>query len=91
MNAVGAVCAAEIQEEVLWLCEAAHVPVVWATQVTVAPPPAALPTVPHSVRRVPLLPRSDLCEFPHARALNPSLPVAVQVLEGLAKLGEAWS
>jgi pyruvate kinase len=24
---------AEIQEEVLWLCEAAHVPVVWATQV----------------------------------------------------------
>jgi pyruvate kinase len=24
---------AEIQEEVLWLCEAAHVPVIWATQV----------------------------------------------------------
>ena len=24
---------AEIQEEILWLCEAAHVPVVWATQV----------------------------------------------------------
>lgn len=24
---------AEVQEEVLWLCEAAHVPVVWATQV----------------------------------------------------------
>lgn len=24
---------AEIQEELLWLCEAAHVPVVWATQV----------------------------------------------------------
>lgn len=23
----------EIQEEILWLCEAAHVPVVWATQV----------------------------------------------------------
>ena len=24
---------AEIQEEILWLCEAAHLPVVWATQV----------------------------------------------------------
>ena len=24
---------AEIQEELLWLCEAAHVPVIWATQV----------------------------------------------------------
>ncbi len=24
---------AELQEEVLWACEAAHVPVVWATQV----------------------------------------------------------
>jgi pyruvate kinase len=23
----------EIQEEIMWLCEAAHVPVVWATQV----------------------------------------------------------
>jgi pyruvate kinase len=24
---------AEMQEEILWLCEAAHVPVIWATQV----------------------------------------------------------
>jgi len=24
---------AEIQEEMLWLCEAAHVPLIWATQV----------------------------------------------------------
>ena len=24
---------AEIQEELLWICEAAHVPVIWATQV----------------------------------------------------------
>jgi pyruvate kinase len=30
---VGFVRLAEVQEEVLWLCEAAHVPVVWATQV----------------------------------------------------------
>lgn len=24
---------AEVQEEILWLCEAAHLPVIWATQV----------------------------------------------------------
>jgi pyruvate kinase len=24
---------AELQEEIVWLCEAAHVPVIWATQV----------------------------------------------------------
>jgi pyruvate kinase len=24
---------AEMQEEILWLCEAAHVPIIWATQV----------------------------------------------------------
>ena len=24
---------AEMQEELLWLCEAAHVPAIWATQV----------------------------------------------------------
>ncbi len=23
----------EVQEEILWICEAAHVPVIWATQV----------------------------------------------------------
>jgi len=30
---LGSVRLAEIQEEILWVCEAAHVPVVWATQV----------------------------------------------------------
>lgn len=30
---LGAERLAEIQEEILWICEAAHVPVVWATQV----------------------------------------------------------
>jgi len=30
---IGFVRLAEIQEEILWLCEAAHVPVIWATQV----------------------------------------------------------
>lgn len=29
----GYVRLAEVQEEILWLCEAAHVPVIWATQV----------------------------------------------------------
>jgi len=30
---LGFVRIAEIQEELLWLCESAHVPVIWATQV----------------------------------------------------------
>jgi len=30
---LGPVRIAEIQEEILWLCEAAHLPVIWATQV----------------------------------------------------------
>jgi pyruvate kinase len=30
---IGYLRIAEIQEEILWICEAAHVPVVWATQV----------------------------------------------------------
>jgi pyruvate kinase len=35
---------AEIQEEILWLCEAAHVPVVWATQVLESLVKEALPS-----------------------------------------------
>jgi len=30
---LGSVRMAEMQEEILWLCEAAHIPVIWATQV----------------------------------------------------------
>jgi len=30
---LGSIRMAEIQEEILWICEAAHVPVIWATQV----------------------------------------------------------
>lgn len=30
---LGSARLAEVQEELLWLCEAAHVPVIWATQV----------------------------------------------------------
>lgn len=35
---------AEIQEEILWLCEAAHVPVIWATQVLEKLSRVGLPT-----------------------------------------------
>lgn len=35
---------AEMQEEILWLCEAAHVPVIWATQVLEGMAKQGLPT-----------------------------------------------
>lgn len=35
---------AEVQEEILWLCEAAHVPVIWATQVLESMVKSGLPT-----------------------------------------------
>jgi len=35
---------AEVQEEILWLCEAAHVPVIWATQVLDTMARRGLPT-----------------------------------------------
>ncbi|MBL8228789.1 MAG: hypothetical protein JNL98_09945 [Bryobacterales bacterium] len=35
---------AEVQEEVLWLCEAAHVPVIWATQVLEGLAKTGMPT-----------------------------------------------
>ena len=35
---------AEVQEQVLWLCEAAHVPVIWATQVAESLAKDGLPT-----------------------------------------------
>jgi pyruvate kinase len=35
---------AEIQEEILWMCEAAHLPVVWATQVLEGLAKKGLPT-----------------------------------------------
>ncbi|MGY2894432.1 pyruvate kinase [Deinococcus sp. UYEF24] len=35
---------AEVQEEILWLCEAAHVPVIWATQVLDTLARTGLPT-----------------------------------------------
>jgi pyruvate kinase len=35
---------AEVQEEILWLCEAAHVPVIWATQVLETMAKRGIPT-----------------------------------------------
>ena len=35
---------AELQEQVLWLCEAAHVPVIWATQVVESLAKHGIPT-----------------------------------------------
>ena len=35
---------AEVQEEILWLCEAAHVPVVWATEVLTSKAKKGVPT-----------------------------------------------
>ncbi|MGI9544421.1 MAG: pyruvate kinase [Cyclobacteriaceae bacterium] len=35
---------AEIQEEILWLCEAAHIPVIWATQVLEGKTKVGLPS-----------------------------------------------
>jgi len=35
---------AELQEEILWICEAAHVPVIWATQVLEGMTKQGLPT-----------------------------------------------
>jgi pyruvate kinase len=42
--AIGFQRLAEMQEEILWLCEAAHVPVIWATQVLEEMVKSGLPT-----------------------------------------------
>jgi pyruvate kinase len=42
--AIGFERLAEMQEELLWLCEAAHVPVIWATQVLEGMVKSGLPT-----------------------------------------------
>jgi pyruvate kinase len=71
---------AEMQEEILWLCEAAHVPVVWATQVLEEMVKTGLPT------------RGEMTDAAMAaRAecvmLNkgPNLGAAVEALDGLLR------
>lgn len=41
----------EVQEEILWLCEAAHVPVIWATQVIESLAKGECRHVPSATRR----------------------------------------
>lgn len=41
---VGYLRLAELQEEILWICEAAHIPVVWATQVLESMVKTGIPT-----------------------------------------------
>ena len=41
---VGFLRIAELQEEIMWICEAAHVPVIWATQVLESLAKKGLPT-----------------------------------------------
>ena len=69
---------AEMQEQILWLCEAAHVPVVWATQVLEGMVKSGLPT------------RGEMTDAAMAvRAecvmLNkgPNLPKVIHALDGL--------
>jgi pyruvate kinase len=71
---------AEMQEEILWLCEAAHVPVIWATQVLESLVKTGMPS------------RGDMTDAAmSARAecvmLNkgPNLGAGVAVLDGLLR------
>jgi pyruvate kinase len=43
---VGYLRVVELQEEILWLCEAAHIPLIWATQVLETPAKKGVPTRP---------------------------------------------
>jgi len=48
----------EIQDEILWICEAAHVPVIWATQVL------------ESMNKAGLATRSEITDAAHAAAAD---------------------
>ena len=41
---LGAIRLAEVQDEIMWICEAAHIPVIWATQVLETMAKEGLPT-----------------------------------------------
>ena len=76
----------EVQEEILWLCEAAHIPVIWATQVLDNLAKTGIPT------------RSEISDAAHgAQAecvmLNkgPYIIDAIKVLKNVLKRMEAHS
>ncbi|HMS99437.1 MAG TPA: pyruvate kinase [Saprospiraceae bacterium] len=68
----------EIQEEILWLCEAAHVPVIWATQVL------------ESLNKSGLATRSEITDAGHAAAADCIMlnkgPHTIEVLETLKEI-----
>jgi pyruvate kinase len=68
----------EIQEEILWLCEAAHVPVIWATQVL------------ESLNKSGLATRSEITDAVHASAADCIMlnkgPHTIETLETLKEI-----
>ena len=68
----------EIQEEILWLCEAAHVPVIWATQVL------------ESLNKSGVATRSEITDAAHAAAADCVMlnkgPHTIEVLETLNEI-----
>jgi pyruvate kinase len=71
---------AEVQEEILWLCEAAHVPVVWATQVLESLAKTGLPSRPE-------ITDAAMGERAECVMLNkgPHVPEAVALLHGILR------
>lgn len=76
--AIGFERLAEMQEEILWLCEAAHVPVIWATQVLEEMVKSGLPTRglrgnawPVKQRRIDPIAKEALCAALFAPAPAP--------------------
>lgn len=75
---------AEVQEEILWICEAAHVPVIWATQVLESLAKQGLPS------------RAEITDAAMGHRaecvmLNkgPHIATAVQVLDGILRRMQA--
>ncbi len=68
----------EIQEEILWLCEAAHVPVIWATQVL------------ESLNKSGLATRSEITDAVHAASADCIMlnkgPHTIETLETLKEI-----
>lgn len=75
---------AEVQEEMLWLCEAAHVPVVWATQVLESLASGGLP----SRAEVTDAAMSDRAECVMLNK-GPRVVQAVQTLDGILRRMQA--
>jgi pyruvate kinase len=69
---------AEVQEEILWICEAAHIPVIWATQVL------------ETLAKQGIASRAEITDAAVAQRAeyiilnkNPQVVAAVRVLDGI--------